>query len=538
MARSTTPSFVVEFKLNTTKEQEHILLKRMNMAKQIYNDFNKKLHKIYHYITHCEGYTSLVGDENQKLQYKQKAFIKNYHWEVNRKRGEGMKDLIIFQKDGNGFTDYISRHYNLYDDLGINSKILENIAKNLFCAWKKKINNPKIKCKLKGKDDLMSLKTTNSKGYLIGFDINIDKQEVVYNYEKNKSMTIGFENYSNDGRFTEYEMHAFYVNANTKRKIKNLSIVPKIIRGKIRFYLQLTFEGIAYGKNRHLGQGEVGIDIGTQTVAVVGDNKLSQHILADKAKLDEKKLARIERKMDRSRRATNPNNFNENGTAKRNTKKRKLEWNKSKNYIKLQNQRRELYRKKTDLIKRCHIELANQLLEYGNVFKVENNDYHAMAKRAKETKVDEKGKFKCKKRFGKSIAKRAPSSFINILGNKVKSLGGELKIVNRETACTQFDFTDMEKPFKKHDLKEREVVLSNGDKHGRDLISAFNIKHVIRGFKEEKDKEKKKKIEKTVDNFNIQQMLNNYTRFCEMEREEYISYERVEKQFHKNFGKI
>lgn len=43
MGKSSTPSFIVEFKLETTQEQEYILLKRIEMAKKIYNDFNSEL---------------------------------------------------------------------------------------------------------------------------------------------------------------------------------------------------------------------------------------------------------------------------------------------------------------------------------------------------------------------------------------------------------------------------------------------------------------------------------------------------------------
>ena len=47
--------------------------------------------------------------------------------------------------------------------------------------------------------------------------------------------------------------------------------------------------------------------------------------------------------MDRSRRATNPENYNEDGTGKKQGNP-KVTWNKSNHYIKYQNEVRELYR--------------------------------------------------------------------------------------------------------------------------------------------------------------------------------------------------
>ena len=104
--------------------------------------------------------------------------------------------------------------------------------------------------------------------------------------------------------------------------------------------------------------------------------------------------------------------------------------------------------------------------------------FHALAKRAKETKKDEDGKFKSKKRFGKSIENHAPSKFVNILEWKLKNNGGELiKVDCFKTAATQFDHTSG--VYYKHELSERFVTLDNGDVVQRDLHSAFNLRHLI-----------------------------------------------------------
>ncbi len=57
--------------------------------------------------------------------------------------------------------------------------------------------------------------------------------------------------------------------------------------------------------------------------------------------------------MEQSRRATNPENYNEDGTIKKQGSK-KVIWNKSNHYVKYQNQLKELYRKQADVRKYQH----------------------------------------------------------------------------------------------------------------------------------------------------------------------------------------
>lgn len=79
--------------------------------------------------------------------------------------------------------------------------------------------------------------------------------------------------------------------------------------------------------------------------------------------------------MDRSKRAMNPNNFNEDGTIKKQGNK-KVVWNKSKHYIKHQNQLKELYRKQVDVLcKYQHECLANYIISLGNNIFVEQMNF-------------------------------------------------------------------------------------------------------------------------------------------------------------------
>ena len=158
-----------------------------------------------------------------------------------------------------------------------------------------------------------------------------------------------------------------------------------------------------------------------------------------------------------------------------------------------------------------HNILANEIITMGNEFHVENNSFKSMQARSKDTKKNDKGKNLSKKRFGKSLANRAPSELLTILKNKVcQYADGEYVDIPSGVSCTQFDFTNGE--FTKHELKERIITTSDGFVHDRDALAAFNMRFVNR-----QRIEGKKKVEKNKENFDLQAMTKAYKQFCALE---------------------
>ena len=105
--------------------------------------------------------------------------------------------------------------------------------------------------------------------------------------------------------------------------------------------------------------------------------------------------------------------------------------------------------------------------------------------------------------------------FVSILENKVKSLGGEVVKVDTKNAASQYDFTN--NSFKKHELKERNVTLSNGNTHQRDMLAAFNLQHL-------------KYNEAETKQYDTEAMAADYKRFCQLEQEEIQRYKNKEKK--------
>ena len=257
-----------------------------------------------------------------------------------------------------------------------------------------------------------------------------------------------------------------------QKKVKYFRVVRKWVKTRYKYYLQLTLVGEPAARHRPIGEGRVGIDIGTQSVAIVSAEQAHLWELADRVNANHEKMLRLQRKMDSSRRSMNPENYNEDGTIRRGIR---LRWIQSNRYRKLAGQIRELQRKNADIRKYQHVCLANYILTLGSEIYVEDMDYRAMQRRAKKTEKNKHGRFKRKKRFGKSLANKAPSMFLTILDTKLQqATGSGLRRVNKWSfRASQYDH--LSQKYTRKTLGTRNFTLDNGDHVQRDLYAAFLI---------------------------------------------------------------
>ena len=194
--------------------------------------------------------------------------------------------------------------------------------------------------------------------------------------------------------------------------------------------------------------------------------------LAPNCKENERRIKILSRKLERSRRATNPNNYNEDGTIT----KGKHKWYKSKNYIKIQAKLKDEYRKLSIKRKQSHEILANQIIANGTDIRVEDMNFRSLQKRSKKTTISKNGKINSKKRYGKTIKNRAPSMLLSIIDRKLKYKNLELKKVNTfKVKASQYNPIDG--TYTKKQLKDRLVKLDETTIVQRDLLSAYIIAH-------------------------------------------------------------
>lgn len=263
-----------------------------------------------------------------------------------------------------------------------------------------------------------------------------------------------------------------YAQEALSHKVKYVRLLRKTIRGKRRYFAQLILDGIPpRTKSLGYGSGRVGLDEGISTIAVVSEGEVSLRELAPGTETDEKALRQLNRAIDRSRRASNPDNYNPDGTVK----KGRLTWKKSRHCLKLETARKELYRKNTWRRRCSHNALANHIVSLGTDIRVEQMRVSALARRAsKDSKNKENGRFRSKKRYGKTILSRAPASLVSAVDRKLRYIGLSVKQVDTfHVRASQYDHKS--DTYRKKPLSQRWHIFQDGTRVQRDLYSAFLV---------------------------------------------------------------
>lgn len=258
-----------------------------------------------------------------------------------------------------------------------------------------------------------------------------------------------------------------------RNKVKFVRLVRRLEHGQYNFYAQIILEGTPVFKNPQNNlKTNVGIDIGLTSVAVATDYETQLIELAPSVKNNDKKLAELNQKMDRQRRANNPQNYNPDGTIKAGRKT----WNDSKRYLKTKAQYKELERLGREQRRHAHERLSNQIVEMGDTFIVEQMSFAELAKRHETPMKNESGKFLSSAGFGKHVKRRAPASLISLIKYKAFFRGRKFLEVNvDDIAATQLDHSTGERnPL---ELSQRIKIVDNQIVQ-RDLYSAFLLKNI------------------------------------------------------------
>lgn len=454
-------NFVVQFPLKTEKYQEDILDKRFEIGRKIYN--------------------SLVNITQKR--YKEMIKTKKYRNLLSSLTGDKKKDKSIWREISDVRKTYGLSEYSFHEDVkemqkhfknNIDSFTAQKIATTLWKSYDKLFYGNGKKVYFKRYGELNSLEGKSNKT-----GIRFINDTILWNGLK-IPVKIDYDNY--------YEYQAL------QSEICYCRIIRKYVRNKNKYYVQIVFKGnppikvdTETGEIKHyIGQGDAGIDIGTSTIAISSQTDVKILELANRVQNIENEKCRLLRKMDRSRRAMNPDNYNEDGTVRKQGSK-KVIWNKSNHYLKYQNQLKELYRKQADVRKYQHECLANYIVSLGNNIFVEQMNFSGLAKRSVKTEKNDKGRFKKKKRFGKSIANRAPAMLMTIINRKLKCFDTMLFEINTYKAkASQFNHFDG--TYKKKSLSQRWNDF-DGMKIQRDMYSAFlimNINNDLESFDIEK----------------------------------------------------
>jgi len=189
------------------------------------------------------------------------------------------------------------------------------------------------------------------------------------------------------------------------------------------YFVQLALEGVPYHKPKHpVGSDIIGADLGPSTIALVpreGDASLS--LFCEELVRDEKELRRLQRRMERQRRAANPEHYDERGRIKKQGKNRQR-WKTSKSYQRTRRRKATRERKLAAHRKSLHGQHVHEIVAVGNTVILEKISYQAW-----------------QRQYGKSVGLRAPGMFVEMLRRTVASTGGTLiEVPTRTAKLSQF----------------------------------------------------------------------------------------------------
>lgn len=423
-------SFVLELPVTVAPGDERVLLGRFEAGRRLYN--------------------VLLQEALKRLALLRESKA----WLAARKMDKGAKRTVAFKacQAQHGFSEYAlhalaAKHKNaagFADRMSANE--LQKLATRVWKAVEEHAFGKRGRPRFKGAHrPLHSLEGKTNK---TGIRWQVDTGCVIWNgiYMPARLPTANQDPYAVEA---------------LKARTKYIRLVWRMEKGRRRWFAQLVQEGEPPQKYEFGAKGKVvGLDIGPSTMAVVADAAVALERFTPGVEEPAAEKRRLQRALDRSRRANNPGNYNADGTVKKGARK----WHKSKRYQRLATELAEQERRLAATRKKEHGTLANKVLGLGNLIQTEKLSYKAFQR--------------C---FGRSVKNRAPGAFIELLTRKASSAGG--KVVELDTwrlRMSQYDH--LSGMYAKKPLSQRWHPLGASDEMAqRDCYSAWLAQNVQAG---------------------------------------------------------
>ncbi|ARF14736.1 RNA-guided endonuclease TnpB family protein [Sporosarcina ureae] len=437
----TNRTYVLTLPLRTEPWQEDVLRKRLNIARTLYNACLGELLLRRKNRGRDPRYRSLLTEEPSAT--RNKAFR-----ELDKAYGLSEYALHAYVKP-------MQHHFKK----NIDSNTAQKIATRAWHSFSKLLFGKSKRVHFKRKGEMHSVEGKSN-----GAGIRYKERCIHWN-----GLTLPILLKERD----------VYAHLALQDRVKYCRVIRRSIRGSERYFVQLVLEGIPpekkdqKGEPRHSkGVGRVGIDIGTQTIAVVSETDAKLFLLAPNVIHLEREIRLLQRKLDRSRRATNPERYHPNGTIKG----VRIPWHESNTYQKVRWQLNELHRKMKAIRKQDHQIMTNWIRAMGDDIRVETMSFSGLQRRSSKTTLNEvTGRICSKRRFGRSLARRAPALLLSILDTKLQADGIHLKKIDTWSVKAS-QYNHMDDTYQKKTLSDRWNIF--GKRHiQRDLYSAFLIQN-------------------------------------------------------------
>ncbi|MFB2895924.1 hypothetical protein ACE1CI_23690 [Aerosakkonemataceae cyanobacterium BLCC-F50] len=273
--KTKTPTFIVEIPLVVSSKDVGVLSSRFEAGRQLYN--------------------ACLGEAMRRLKLVKQS--RKYLAAKKLKKGSKARtEAFQVANELHKYSEYDLHSFvtiirNSWMGKHIDSTTAQKLATRAFKASQKVALGQGKKVRFKGKNQLDSLEgKTNKSG------IRWVKETIIWGELKLKPYLTTYDPVITHG---------------LNSPIKYVRLLRRRLNGKVFYYAQLVCEGKPFRKPKNqLGSGTVGLDIGPSTIAIVGDNSARLTLFAPELKFAEKEIRKLQRKMERSRRANNPPNYN------------------------------------------------------------------------------------------------------------------------------------------------------------------------------------------------------------------------------------
>lgn len=479
--------FTLTLKLDINKNEEAYFNKVFYYANHIYNvgvkEAKRRLNKLYK----DKDYQAIMYSysQNKELTNQQKAELKELRIKYKLNSKSSIEEYLKVNRQ------QFSKYIDATTQQMLANDIYRAIDKNLFG------NGKDIKFK-KYKDR----KTISSKSNNQGIRFN-KKYEVLYQ-NKSYKVIVKPNDYYAQTILSYINFEQSYL-PRKDRWLKYYEYAINFCRIKRRrkgnhyvYYIELNLQGTPPYKKSQPKADKVGIDIGTSTIAIYSNTDILFKELNDGITNIDRQITILNRKADKLRRINNPDNYNEDGTIKKNSKYFKRVWYNSNQLKNIYNQISTLYNKRSAKLRQFHNILAKEIINYGNEIVIETMNYQNLAKKSNKTEINNKtGRYKRKKRFGKSIGIHAPAQLISIIKTKLSYEQRTLTVVNNK-AIKASQYNHITGEYVPTKLSDRWKNLSNNIYVQRDLYSAFILANI-----------------KNTEEIDIQSCIDNFSNFLD-----------------------
>ena len=392
MGKAKTLSFVLELPLRVAQEVQKALLARLEAGRQLYNACLGEARRRWDLVRQSRAYRdALQMPRRTEEERTARAKAISESWRAH------------------GFSDYDLQMYALeirhgWIEAHLDAFTAQKLATRAWGAQKRVALGQARRVRFKGKNQMDTLEGKSNSTGIRWRDGAVEWMGLVL-----PAIIDGQD---------PVVVHGFSC------PVKYVRLVRRKVNGQDRFWAQLVLEGEPYrklnadGSPKHpLGTGTVGLDAGPSTIAAVGAEDALLEPFCRELQPKQREIRRLQRHLDRQRRANNPQNYNPNGTIKKGPKT----WKVSHGMEGTQTRLADLHRRLAAHRRPLHGNLCNRVLALGDVFLHEDVSIQGW-----------------QRRFGRSVGFRAPGRFFRELDRKAESAGGTaIAFPTRTTALSQ-----------------------------------------------------------------------------------------------------